>query len=420
MASLYRRGKIYHMSFYVTDPVTGKRRHVSRSTGAKTLMDARRVLNEELARVTRREGVYAPQPLGRDPRLAEIKAIYFAYLDGVNRPKKHTGAMYKKEIERVLAYLGDLTVGTLTVSHARAYMRWRKSHSGKKTIKQVSNRTVNKELGSLKRMLNWAVLEGLIGVNPIAQCRGYAHAPVQEKRRLKPFEVDRLLALDSPRRPIWVFMLATGCRLSETIRLRWRDVDLFEREVEIFSTNTKNGQTRKIPMAPKLYEVLLAMFLDDQEEIQKKNRDLLVFRTAEGNSVKNNLPIRFKGDIKRAGIDPKNLCLHSLRYTFASRLFELGYSLPEVMELGGWKTPAVPLKIYAEVSSERKRMAMNDILKPVSTRQSSCNLAAIEPFEGPDKNRRAPQVKRPPEFTEQARRDSNPQPADLESAALPN
>ena len=58
--------------------------------------------------------------------------------------------------------------------------------------------------------------------------------------------------------------------------------------------------------------------------------------------------------MERAGIDPRGVCLHSMRYTFASRLFEQGYSLPEVQKLTGHKTTRVLLEIYAQATGERE------------------------------------------------------------------
>lgn len=55
----------------------------------------------------------------------------------------------------------------------------------------------------------------------------------------------------------------------------------------------------------------------------------------------------------------KDVCIHSLRYTFASRLFDLGYSVPEVQKLTGHKNTAVLLEVCSKALDERKREAAN-------------------------------------------------------------
>jgi integrase len=53
------------------------------------------------------------------------------------------------------------------------------------------------------------------------------------------------------------FLLYTGARVSEALYLDWRQVDLARREVQFL--NTKNGESRGVPLHPRLVEALSAL-----------------------------------------------------------------------------------------------------------------------------------------------------------------
>jgi len=68
-------------------------------------------------------------------------------------------------------------------------------------------------------------------------------------------EADRILQNSAPHvRPLFVFVMLTGCRVSEAINLKWRDVDLEVRWLVL--RDTKNGIDRGVPIHRQLVKVL--------------------------------------------------------------------------------------------------------------------------------------------------------------------
>ena len=66
-------------------------------------------------------------------------------------------------------------------------------------------------------------------------------------RWLKPAEAERLIKACAPHlRPLVIFLLGTGARLSEGLYLDWKNVDLAARRVRFMET--KNGEPRGVPL----------------------------------------------------------------------------------------------------------------------------------------------------------------------------
>ena len=137
--------------------------------------------------------------------------------------------------------------------------------------------------------------------------------------------------------------------------LKWSQVDLEGKSLRLPASNTKTYEERVLPIADELLQVLLKLRLKSESEY--------VFSTRPGKPLTRDLRRDLLADCKRAGIDTTGVCIHSFRYTFASRLFDLGYSVPEVQKLTGHRNSSVLLKIYSKALDERKRRAVNGLFE---------------------------------------------------------
>ena len=128
-------------------------------------------------------------------------------------------------------------------------------------------------------------------------------------------EADRILQNSAPHvRPLFLFLMLTGCRVSEAINLKWRDVDLEARWLVL--RDTKNGTDRGVPIHRQLVEVLTGLpsaatkqgpvFLTDRGNPYKdRNRE-------EGGQCRSAWTL----GCQRAGVE--DLHQHDLRHTFAT------------------------------------------------------------------------------------------------------
>jgi integrase len=164
--------------------------------------------------------------------------------------------------------------------------------------------------------------------------------PLRLVRFLRREEADRLIqALPDHMKPIVEFALATGCRAGEILGLEWSRVDLDRKVAWLDHGTTKSGDGRGIPLNADAVAAL---------EAARGQHPRWCF-TFSGNSIQRTSTAwnKAKG---RAGID--DFRFHDLRHTWASWHVQSGTSLPELMELGGWKSYEMVLR-YAHLAPEK-------------------------------------------------------------------
>jgi len=201
----------------------------------------------------------------------------------------------------------------------------------------------------------------------------------QKTRFLSHAEADRLItAAAAHLKPLIIFMLNTGARLSEALYLDWEQVDLDRRRVVFLET--KNGESRGCSLNTKAFEALANLPFPDPK---KKVREGAVFRTEEGHAYRER--IGGGGQIKtawrtaciKAGIcepvrgpdgkivmqDKKPVMRptaspHTLRHTFASWLAIKGVPLRTLAELLGHRTLAMVMR-YSHLAPDHLAAAVS-------------------------------------------------------------
>lgn len=186
-----------------------------------------------------------------------------------------------------------------------------------------------------------AVVTPTTAVLRVAALRGWCDRPTlaRPKVRNKPArwlrqdEAARLVEAAAPHlRPLLVFLVHTGARLGEALRLEWRDVDLGARRVSFLET--KNGETRGAPLNENAFLALANL----------ARREGRVFLTPDGRPYHDTRPSGGGSPIKtafatarrKAGIEAVRV--HDLRHTYASWLVMAGVPLRTVAELLGHKS----------------------------------------------------------------------------------
>ena len=203
----------------------------------------------------------------------------------------------------------------------------------------ASPATLNRQaLTPIAAVLNHAAKRGLCA-------RRVVERPAQPKGRVRCLtfeEAERLLDACSPHlRPLVMFLLGTGARMSEAIYLDWREVDLAAAHVTFL--NTKNGEARGVPLHTRLVSELRSL----------RHRQGRVFRTnaglpyAEKDSGGGQVKTAFHGACRRAEIE--DFCPHDCRHTWATWHYAANRDLVALMKLGGWKSERMVLR-YAHVN----------------------------------------------------------------------
>lgn len=172
------------------------------------------------------------------------------------------------------------------------------------------------------------------------------------ERRPTPDELAALLAYfeQAPKKasanwipmvPIVKFSYLVGRRISETCRIMWGDVDHEKRTCMVRDLKNAKGKGfhDTFPLLGEAYEIVMAQprLTDDPTEriFPRKHKSV----GAKYTRAKNALGI-------------KNLRLHDNRRECFSRLFEAGYSVPEVQKVSLHRNATILLKNYTALKPE--------------------------------------------------------------------
>ena len=187
-------------------------------------------------------------------------------------------------------------------------------------------------------------------------------------------EAERLIAAASEHmRPLVVFLLSTGCRLSEALYLQWEDVDLSRAHVSIYgpidddndrAIRTKNGEARGIPLHARAVAELAsvpwdrkgAVFRRPAGKIHQAGRIWLPYEHREGGGGQ--IKTGWAGMCRRAEI--ANFTPHDCRHTWATWHYAANRDFRALMELGGWKSPEMVFR-YAHMNTDHLAASIDKI-----------------------------------------------------------
>jgi integrase len=177
--------------------------------------------------------------------------------------------------------------------------------------KLVSPATVNRELTTLKKILNMAVDDELIIRNPARKVQPFPEQ-IPNVHILTFEEEFKYLALASePLKSVATIMLGQGMRPDEVFRMTYENLDFTNRTILIVRGKTKNAK-RTLSMSPEVFALL-------KERREKYPEQYLVFPSSRK-------PGYHLGSVRKAH---DRVCenmgmrgamdLYNLRHTFATR-----------------------------------------------------------------------------------------------------
>jgi integrase len=299
------------------------------------------------------------------------------------------------ELERrirlhLLPYFGGRRLAAITTADVNAFILKRQKDvmlvGEDDEERRYSNGEINRELTTLKRILNLARQNGKLMHVP--------HVPMLKERNVRTgfFErqqIERILAHLPPAiRPAVRFAYITGCRIpSEVLKLQWRHVDFEARVVRLDPHTTKNDEGRTFPFTDALERLL-----EDQkaEHERLKADDVIcpwVFnrsnRKVKGKRITTFIKA-FKAACTKAGCPGR--IPHDLRRTAVRNLVRAGVRERVAMQMTGHKTRSVfeRYNIVSECDLVEAAKKLNTLqpVPPASNRDGH-NLGTVEPDRGP-------------------------------------
>jgi integrase/recombinase XerC len=219
---------------------------------------------------------------------------------------------------------------------------------------------VNRTKSALRSFFSFCVASGWIKENParlIRNSRVREKEPValtkDETRRLRAVVTESVTRFSDRNRLIFEVLLGTGIRLGSLVGLNIGDVDLQSGTLTI---QAKGGGEERVFLNPKLVG-MIAAYVKESRTQGDCGPDTPLFRSRSSRRLgARAIQLKFTKWVQDAGIN-RPVTVHSLRHTFATRLYEKTGDLYLVQRALGHRN-ITTTEVYARVSDERLRRAV--------------------------------------------------------------
>lgn len=350
VAGIYKRGNRYVVRY--RDPQGRQRKRF-----ARTLAEARDLKATLRADVARGEYRSLSRVTFADYAASWVETYQGRTSRGI-RPE--TLADYRRELgldkdgkpigDRAVGYFGRMRLAEIEPRNVKEY-------AARVAARGVAPNTVRLAIAPVRALLATAFEEGLIRSNPAAGVRIAQRieedADAQRPKALTEAELRRLLAKIPDEHRLFIEFLAhTGLRIGEAVALRWQDVDLGRRRVQVrrrlylgsFAPPKSRYGRRDVPLSPGMAQRLWTI----RKDRHPADVDPLFPSRSGGYLDASNLFARvLKPAARAAGV---SWCgFHTLRHTCATLLFRRGLNAKQVQVWLGHHSPAFTLATYVHL-----------------------------------------------------------------------
>ena len=310
----------------------GQRFHVRKSSGTTNHVEAEAIAAAEHDKLLKQKIFNEKQDLTLDEALGKYLTEYSAFIKS-----KKTDYYYSVNLAKGIGK--NILLSDITDENVSQYILYRKQ--------SVSNRTINKEIKHLAKVLKRA--------------REYwnsnAFNLIIKKHKL-PEKGDRIRALNQEElkrlidcapdflKPIIITAVCTGFRRSNVLSLRKEQIDWENKNITVMAKSTiLDGKRHSVQMIPQL-ETLL-------KELADKSEDGFLFHF-KGKPLKE-VKRSFSTACKKAGIT--DFHFHDLRHTTATMVYGATRDIRIVKEILGHSRVEQTMK-YAHFFQEQEREAL--------------------------------------------------------------
>lgn len=225
---------------------------------------------------------------------------------------------------------------------------------------QLSNRTINRKVSSLKSFYKFLQKTHQIQVNPLSE-----HKALKVEKKIQvPFntlEINQVIHnatqnnndFVSVRNKLIVELFySTGIRRAELIGIKEQDVSISDKTIKVLG---KRNKERYVPLLKSVVETL-NNYLDLKQEYSKDEKELLI--TEKGNKIYETLVYRIINSYFSEVSTKEKKSPHILRHSFATHLLNEGADINSVKELLGHSSLA-STQVYTNSSLDAIKKVYN-------------------------------------------------------------
>lgn len=326
------------------------------STRVKVEGKTAKALAAKVAKRVERRRLLRPEELAGVSLVEGLKVLHLHKLR--KGSSDATMDIMRSKGRQLMTFFGpQFDVTKLTIEHTEAFM-------DRRLLDGVTPHTIEKEFRTLREMLFQLRKRGAWTGEP-KDLRPDALVDVYNPRTrwLPVEEYTALLAKVTAYRADYITTYCyTGCRYSELYRIEAKHLDHERRRV--FIDGTKNeGAKRWVPCADEVWEVL---------ERRSQTRDGKLF---DGTWYRGRMVSDLKKWCGQAGIE--KVSANDFRRTFASWLCNAGAQELAVVRLMGHRTSKMVREVYAQLSDETLRAAIDRLPRVTDMSQQPKRLHVI-------------------------------------------
>lgn len=280
-----------------------------------------------------------------------FKDRFINYLKFEKRYSAHTIIAYEREIQEVLDFMEAEGVPFAEVDYR--FMRFYFSQLKERGKEATS---VNRAISSLKSFYKFLMREGLVQQNPMGLIKS-----MKTPKKLPVFvEKDKLVKLLDRMQDegegfeqvrdfiVMELLFGTGIRLSELLKIKASDIDLFNKKILIFG---KRSKERFVPVHQTLLEEL-QRYQRIKNEAGLENKSPYLIVTKVGKDAYPKLIYQIVKKYLGMITSQQKKSPHVLRHTFATSLLDNGADLNAIKELLGHAGLSAT-QVYTHNSAER-------------------------------------------------------------------
>lgn len=381
-------GKAYR----IRDEVGGEKVDLKTGYGTKkAATDAMTIMKADQLQGT------ALVPRGGEQTLGQFCTGWWEDNEGVYTRVRSRETIKGRMDRYIVRMIGKLTLAELE-ENPRLVQRWvndlllGRTRPVRGNPRKLAPKTVRDAHGLLHQILAEAVKERLIRANPCANTKLPERVDT-EMRFLTPAEADRLVAAHPGHfRPLILFLLATGCRWSEAIGLRLKNLDVLACKAYILvktvmddsgnwhdePPKSRRGR-RTVSFPQRIAQVLIPTAMVDDD------RERRIFRGPRGGmiAVKDFYAIWHRA-CDEAGL--KGLRIHDLRHTHVAWLIAARVPLSAISRRIGHKSISVTDDIYGHLLEEIEEQLTNSLEEVMTVIEMGGTWGEL----GSDEDRREP------------------------------
>ncbi|AUC14260.1 integrase [Tenacibaculum sp. SZ-18] len=280
---------------------------------------------------------------------------FFEYLIHERNYSLNTVKAYRTDLEALASFCSSVyqidSIDKLEYNIIRSWIV-------KLVESNVSNRTVNRKVSSLKSYYKFLQEIEVISMNPLSKHKSLK-VKIEPQTPFSMKEVKEVLmnleegSFEALRDKVIIdFLFSTGIRRSELTNLRVKDVNLSSESVKVLG---KRNKERIVPLLSDTIRVV-EKYVSFRNKLNLNNEFLLV--TSKGNKIYETLVYRVINSYFSKVSSKVKCSPHILRHTFATELLNKGADLNSVKELLGHSSLA-STQVYTHNNLEQLKQVFN-------------------------------------------------------------